>query len=237
MKAVFVSFRRFLGGVLDDYMLTACLLMPIIMGAAFRFGIPALEEYLCGTFSQQSVLAPYYLVFDLVIAVMTPMMFSFSGVMTMLEELDNGTARYLMVTPIGKTGYLASRIGITSAVSVLYSTAAIAVFGISEMSLPMNIAVSVLCAVTGVIVSVFVVAFAGNKVEGMALIKLSGIIILGIPAVFFLPVPLKYIACILPSYWFTEMSRRGSYLYAAPALLTSAVWLIPIYKKFAGKLV
>lgn len=237
MKAILISFLKFLRGVLDDFMLIACILMPLIMGAAFRFGIPALEKYLCSAFSKQSVLEPYYLIFDLTIAVMTPMMFSFTGVMTVLEELDNGTARYLMVTPIGKSGYLASRVGITAAVSAVYSVIAVALFGIADMSVLMNVAVSVMCSVTGVIVSVFVVALAGNKVEGMALIKLSGIIILGIPAVFFLPAPIKYAACIFPSYWFTEMARSGNYLYALPSLLVSSSWFAPIYVKFSRKLI
>ncbi len=237
MKAIFLSFRRFLLSVLDDYMLVACMIMPIIMGGAFRFGIPALESYLCDTFSQQSILSPYYLIFDLVIAIMIPMMFSFAGVMTTLEEIDNGTARYLMVTPLGKWGYLISRIGITSGVSVIYSVIAVMFFGLANISFIMNIAVSVLCAVTGIIISVFVVAFAGNKVEGMALIKLSGIIILGIPAVFFLPTPIKYIACIFPSYWFTVMACNENYLYMFPTLLVSVIWVIPIYRKFTCKLV
>ncbi len=237
MKAVMNSFRRFFSGVLNDYMLVACILAPLIMGAAFHFGIPSLESYLCKTFTKLSVLSPYYLVFDLLISVMTPVMFSFSGVMTTLEELDNGTARYLMVTPVGKKGYLLSRIGIPSIVGIVYGIIVIAVFGLSGISIVMNIAVSVLCAVTGIITSMIVIAFAGNKVEGMALIKLSGIIILGIPAMFFLPSPIMYVSGVLPSSWFTLMARSGNYLYSLPALLVSAIWMTLLYKKFSSKLI
>jgi fluoroquinolone transport system permease protein len=237
MKAVLRAFVGFLRGVIDDYMLVACMLAPLIMGVVFRFGIPQLESFLRESFSQPCVLSPYYLIFDLLIVVTIPMMFSFSGVMTILEELDNGTARYLMVTPIGRSGYLASRILICSVVGMLYSVAIIGFFGLSDMRLIMNLAVSVMCAFTGIIVSVFVIAFANNKVEGMALIKLSGIIIFGIPAVFFLPVPIVYVSCILPSYWLTIMAQSENYLYLLPTLLVSTMWMLLFYKKFSLKLV
>lgn len=236
MRAVFLAFRRYIEGILDDYMLIACSIAPIIMVVAFHFAIPALEQYLCDAFSTKAILSPYYLIFDLLIAVMTPVMFSFSGVMATLEEIDNGTAYYLMVTPIGKSGYIASRIGLPALIAVPYSIILMAVLGLSGMSLLMNIAISFLCAVTGIIVSIFVIAFANNKVEGMALIKMSGIIVLGIPAVFFLPTPILYICGILPSYWYTIMAKSQNYLYALPAVTISVIWLFLIYRKFSRKL-
>lgn len=236
MKAVLRCFIRFVHGVWKDYMLFACILMPLIMGALFFFGIPPLEAYLCREYLMVSILKPYYLIFDLVIAIMTPIMFAFSGVMTTLEELDNGTARYLMVTPIGQSGYLISRIGLCSVIGIIYSIVAIAIFGISGMSLLMNIVISIMCALTGLIVSIFVIAFAGNKVEGMALIKLSGIIILGIPAVFFLPAPMVYITSIFPSYWFTLMAKSNNYFFVIPTLIVSLIWLLIFSKKFSSKL-
>ena len=237
MTAIMSAFKRFLSGILDDFMLTVCILAPIIMGAALRFGIPILENFLCRTFSESYILKPYYLIFDLLLVVMTPMMLAFSGVMTTLEELDNGTAKYLMVTPVGKTGYLTSRICVLPAAGIIYSVIVIIIFGISDINLLMNFLLSVTSAVTGIIVSFLVVAFAGNKVEGMALTKLCGIFILGIPAVFFLPTPISYLCGVIPSYWFTLMAKSDNYIYALPTLATSAVWFILIYKKFYSKLV
>lgn len=237
MKAVMYSFRKFLLGVLNDYMLIGCILVPVLMGGTFHFGIPVLEQYLCQTFHESPILAPYYLIFDLTIAVMTPMMFAFAGVMTTLEELDNGTARYLMVTPIGKSGYLASRIFLPATLSIVYCVIAVYFFGLSHMTLLMNIVISIFCSMTGIIVALFVIAFAGNKVEGMALIKLSGIMILGIPAVFFLPSPIVYFAGVFPSYWFTRMALNKKYLLIIPCLLITVCWFLPIYRKFNKKLV
>lgn len=41
---------------------------------------------------------------------MTPILFSFAGVLVILDEIDCGMAKYYGVTPVGKNGYLASRI-------------------------------------------------------------------------------------------------------------------------------
>ena len=237
MKAVMNAFKRFLSGILDDFMLSVCIHAPVIMGAALHFGIPMLENFLCRTFSESNILKPYYLIFDLLLAVMTPMMLAFSGVMTTLEELDNGTAKYLMVTPIGKTGYLTSRICVLPTACIVYSVIVITIFGISDINLMMNFLLSVTSAVTGIIVSLLVVAFAGNKVEGMALTKLCGIFLLGIPAVFFLPTPISYLCGVIPSYWFTLMAKSNNYIYVIPTLAVSAVWFTLIYKKFSSKLV
>ena len=58
MTAIMSAFKRFLSGILDDFMLTVCILAPIIMGAALRFGIPILENFLCRTFSESYILKP-----------------------------------------------------------------------------------------------------------------------------------------------------------------------------------
>lgn len=237
MKAICSSFLKFVRGVFDDYMLAACMLTPVLMGALFRLGIPRLEMFLCTTFSQSEILAPYYLIFDLVICVMTPIMYAYAGVMTMLEEFDNGTARYLMVTPIGRSGYFVSRIGFGTAFGAVMSTVTIVICGLSGMSLGMIVLESVFCAITSLIIAVFVISFAGNKVEGMALVKLSSVLILGIPAVFFLPQPLVYLAGIFPSYWFTLVARERNLIFSIPTLLVSAAWFALLYRKFCRRLV
>ncbi len=235
--AVYKSFRRFIAGVWDDYMLVACTLAPIFMGVAFKFGITYLEQFLCDYFELTAILSPYYGIFDLLLAIMTPVMFAFSGVMTMLEELDNGTARYLMVTPLGKKGYIASRIGIISILAVFYDIVMLLVFGISGMNILMQISISVLSAIIGLIISLIVVSFAHNKVEGMALIKLSGVMIAGIPVAYFVTSPIAYLCGIMPSFWLAKLAIEEKYMYLPATLLCSILWLVILYRRFDRKLV
>ncbi|MCI2047955.1 MAG: ABC transporter permease [Faecalibacterium sp.] len=236
MKAMQNAYLRFLAGVWQDAMLAACMAAPIFMGAAFRLGLPLLEGLLCRTLACTAFLAPYYRLFDLLLAVMTPIMFAFSGVMTILEETDNGTARAMMVTPLGKSGYLFSRIGLSALLATGYAALLLAICGLSGMGGGMILAVSALSSLFSIVVSMLVVAFAHNKVEGMALIKLSGILIFGLPAVFFVAPPARFLAGVLPSFWMAELAVTGQWGYLVPALLCCGVWGAALYRRFAAKL-
>lgn len=236
MKGIFRAFVQLLRVIWQDRMLVACLFAPVLIGAFFRFGIPAVEQLLREYLKMPQVLSPYYLLFDLMLLVMTPLMLSFAGVMVMLEELDNGTAKYLMVTPLAKGGYLASRIALPTAVSVPYGFAALTIFGLSKMDVALSLGCAVFAAVVSVIVSMFVVAFAKNKVEGMALIKLSGFLIMGFIVPFFISSPMGYLAGVLPSFWLGRLAIDGNWLFALPTLAVSALWMAALYRKFSRKL-
>jgi fluoroquinolone transport system permease protein len=237
MRKIWTSFLKYLTGVWDDYMLVACMFAPILMGLAFFFGIPALEKVLCSEFAMIEILKPYYRMFDLLLSIMTPIMFVFSGVMTMLEENDNKTARYLMVTPLGRSGYLMSRIGLNTVFAFIYTIIAVMIFGLSKMSLLMNLMTSFLNALLSIVVAMVVIAFAKNKVEGMALIKLSGLLLLGIPVAYFIPSPTAYLCSILPSFWMTKLAMEGNYIYMLPTIGTLFLWGGCLYKRFLRRMI
>lgn len=236
MKIVFNAFKRYLAGIWDDLMLTACALAPILMGLLFRFGIPALEGVLCAETGQAAVITPYNPLFDLLLATMTPMMFAFSGVLMVLEELDNGTARQMMVTPLEQNGYLLSRIGIPALIAVLYGIAALLVFGISGLSVEMVLLLTLLSAVYAVAIGMLVIAFAGNRVEGLALVKLCGLTIAGLPVAWFIHSPAAYVAGVLPTFWMTKLLMAPSPLYAAAALAVALVWITLLNFRFRARL-
>lgn len=235
MKKFFNATKPFIQEILSDFMLVACLLAPIFMGFVFKFLLPLLESYLCSELSKSLVIEPYYLVFDLLLAIMTPIMFIFSGVMTTLSEIDNGTAKYLCVTPIGKQGYLISRIGFPSCIGFIYDIILLLIFTLTNLSLLKIIIISFLCVLLSLITAMLVISIAKNKLEGMALIKLSGFLILGIPAVYFIPSFVKYFFAILPSYWITEFARTDKAIFLLPSLFVSFVWIFFLSFKFKKK--
>ncbi|MDW7659426.1 MAG: hypothetical protein SCM11_19840 [Bacillota bacterium] len=70
----------------------------------------------------------------------------------------------------------------------------------------------------------------------MALAKLSGIIMLGLPVPFFLLTGIQYLFAPLPSFWIAKLSLENQYLYLLPALLTSVLWLWVLFGRFEKKL-
>ncbi len=236
IRIILQAFREFIKEIWQDVMFAALLFVPLLMCLLFRFGIPLLERELCEMQHVGTMITPYYFCFDLCIIMMTPIMFSFAGVMVILGELDNGLARYLMVTPLGKKGYLWSRIGMLSVIAMVYADISILVFRLSDLSVWNILYCGVISAMTGALISFFVVSLAHNKVEGMALTKFSAFFVLGIPIAVFIKIPYKYIGFFLPSFWTTEFCIRGQIVDAVMGLVVGGILLYISFRRFAGRI-
>ncbi len=97
----------------------------------------------------------------------------------------------------------------------------------------------VCCALSGILsvaVSLLLVSFSHNRVEGMAVSKLSGIIMLGLPVPFFLSSGAQYLFSPLPSFWIAKVCLENSILFAFPALFTSLIWTWALWRRFRKKL-
>jgi len=236
MKAIFISFKQLLSQISKDNMLIAVCVAPIISGVIFKFGIPIVETLLSEHFGIPEVIMPYYLLVDIFLAILTPYMFSFASAMIILEEKDTGITSYLSVTPIGKTGYLVSRLILPMIVSVPFSIIVLLCFSLSNISIPLIILLSILAASFGLIPALFVVSFSTNKVEGMALTKLSNIITLGLPLPFFISGKEQYLGAFLPSFWVSKFMINFSLISLFMSVAVITIWVYLLSKKFIKKL-
>jgi fluoroquinolone transport system permease protein len=235
-KRLFASFKQFLEQITKDAMLFLACLAPILCGFLIKFGVPFAEELLTKQFKVTEILGPYYLIFDLFLAVLTPMMFCFVAAMVILGEIDDKISNYMAVTPLGKNGYLISRLGFPMMISFVVTMGVLFAFSLSNPTIVIIIGVSVLSAVLGLIMSMMVVAISTNKVEGMAVTKLTGIFIFGIPVPFFITGNVQYIVSILPSFWLSKFVIEENILYFILSLLISIGWMGILYKKFIRKM-
>lgn len=232
MRPFFSATKQFFKQIWADAMLAALLFAPLIMGLVFRFGVPALEGFICAKTGKAAVLVPYYPVFDLLLAAMTPVMFSAAGALVILDEADSGISRAYITSPVGISGYLLSRVGVPTVLAMIYCVLVTAVFKLSDLSFTRILLLSLCCGALGVTVALMIPSLAKNRVEGMAISKLAGLIMLGLPAALLLPAPLKYAAGILPSFWMTELVFGGGEWNTIPALLTSALLSVVFAHKF-----
>ncbi len=236
MKTILAAFRQFVRAIWADAMLAACLFGPVIMAVALRFGVPALEGVIERAGGVPQALTPYYALFDLFLSMMTPLLLCFAGVMVVLEELDDGTAKYLMVTPLQKRGYLTSRLILLTVISVPYNVVLVALLSLSGMALGMNLLAALVNALVSISVAMLVVGLAKNKVEGMALVKLSGFFFLGYIAAYFVAQPLAFAAGVLPGYWLALMVRGDAPLWALPAAAVACAWIAGLYGRFRRRI-
>lgn len=218
-------------------MLYAVLAAPLLAGAVFRYGVPAAETALCAHFGEASILSGYNRLFDLILVVLTPYLFCFVSSMAMLAELDENMAACMAVTPVGKRGYILSRLVFPAVISVPVSAVVVRLFSLTAWNPVVLIAASALAGLQGIALALLIVAFSHNRVEGMALAKLSGVVLFGLPVPFFLFSGVQYLFSPLPSFWIAKFCADNHALpAAAPAVLTSLLWIWLLYGRFARKL-
>ncbi len=236
MKPIIRCFGMFLKQISKDGMLYATMIAPILAGFAFRFGIPAAETALCGYFGRSTILSQYYLLFDLFLAIITPYMLCFVSSLVILTENDENMSSYMAVTPVGKRGYIASRLVLPAIIAVFVSLILMKLFSLTSWTTSALLIICVLSSLLNIGVSLLIVSFSHNRVEGMALGKLAGIILMGLPVPFFLFSDVQYLFSVLPSFWIAKLSVEDDYLFAVPALVTSLIWIRILYGRFVKKL-
>ena len=226
MKVMFLSFKMLLRQVARDGMLLAACIGPLLAACFFRFLIPALEQFLCAYFHMPQIIAPYYLLIDLFLSMITPYMFCFASAMVLLTEFDEHIAGYLAVTPIGKAGYLLSRLILPAAMAFMASLALVTGFSLTPWRLLYAAAVCFLSTLICLNIALMLFAFSGNRVEGMAIAKAAGLILLGLPVPFVFSESIQFFFAPLPSFWLAKFAAGQNGWHLAAGLVVSAAWLL-----------
>jgi len=97
-----------------------------------------------------------------------------------LDETDMKINRYITITPLGKKGYLISRLLISVLFAAIVSFVLLSFCSVSDMSLWTTFIISILATILSVVAAMIILAYAGNKVEGMALAKVSALVMVGL---------------------------------------------------------
>lgn len=236
MRAIRLSFFQMLAYMRRDMMLFAVCFAPVLIGLVFRFGIPLLEAVLTDWFHISAILSPYYALIDTFFAMLSPAMFGLVSAMVSLEEADEKTAAYLFVTPLGKNGYLAARFCIPAIAAFFVTIVLLPVFKLTSLSAIEIVLFAAGGTLQGIIASLLILTISSNKLEGMAVSKLSGIMLFGAAIPFFIKDNLQYVLFPLPSFWIGKAACDNILLYTLPAFVLSAVWIYFLLKRYLRKI-
>ncbi|MDT2935524.1 ABC transporter permease [Lactococcus lactis] len=236
MKAIRLSFFQMVAFMRRDMMLFAACLAPILVGLLFRFAIPILEATLTEWFQISAVISPYYALIDIFFAMLSPVMFCFVSAMVCLEEADEKTAAYLFVTPLEKNGYLAARFGVPAVAAFLITAVLLPVFKLTPLSPVDIVLLTVGGTLQGIIISLLILSFSSNKLEGMAVTKLSALMIFGAAIPFIIKHNIQYVIFPLPSFWIGKAIYENMPLYMLIAFVLSALWIYFLLKCYLRKI-
>lgn len=236
MKAIRLSFFQMVVTMGRDMMLFMACLAPILAGFFFRFAIPVLETVLTEYFHIPAVISPYYKLIDIFFAMLSSTMFCFVSAMVALEEADEKTAVYLFITPLRKTGYLSARFGVPAVIAFLVTLILLPAFKLTPLS---PAAISLFAAggtLQGMIVALLVLTVSSNRLEGMAVTKLSTLTVFGAVVPFFIKDKVQYGVFLLPSFWIGKAACENGLFYMLPAFALSIMWISFLLKRYMRKM-
>lgn len=235
-KSTMLAFKQMLLQVKKDAMLVMVCLAPILAGLFVRFGIPQAENLLCKVLEKDMFLAPYYIIFDFLLFMVTPVMFAFVGALVMLGEIDDTTAAYMSVTPVGKSGYVVARLIYPMVLSFTVTIMLVSSCHLTNITFSTIVLGSIFQVLLSLCISFMIVALSSNKVEGMAVGKVSSVTMLGMFVPFFIKGKIQYVASILPSFWFGKYMESRSYLMLGIGFLLVVVWIWILQRRYMRKI-
>lgn len=221
-----------------DPLLRYMILAPLFLALLVRFAVGAI-----GDMAMQRMgfdLAPYYpAIMSYFIVLMTPFLFGVVIGFLLLDEKDADTLTALQVTPLPLSGYVAYRVAIPTLLSVVMTLIAFPISGLSDLSLPEMVLVALSSALLAPVFALFLGAFAQNKVQGFALLKGLGAILLVPVAGFFVRMPLQLLFGLLPTYWplkaywLLDAGQPDFWIYLLIGLVYQAALLALFLRRFS----
>jgi fluoroquinolone transport system permease protein len=145
----------------------------------------------------------------------------------LLEDRDDGVLLAVDVTPVGKLGFIAYRVTVTALIGAAVTLVAMPLI-VPQIAVIPALLLVVAVAAEAVMAAVILPAIARNKVEGIALSKLTNIAAV-IPLLAIIPSPWRLLGGIVPTYWIGELlvgpASTPLWLIAAAIVVTHAGWI------------
>lgn len=184
--------------IAKDPMLMASLLGPLAVIVFARFVFPPLavwvEERYFFAMSEYTGFAAVFLLTTV------PLLPGTMAGLLMLDERDENLVAYYGVTPLTRRGYYRYRLFLPSLLALTLTALFLLLSGLTEIRAESGYSL-LLFALEAPCIALFLAAAAANKVEGLALSKLCGILFAGPVVVSFVPEPWEAAGMVIPTYW------------------------------------
>jgi fluoroquinolone transport system permease protein len=182
-----------------DPLLRWLIFYPFVVALLIRWGVPILRTYLIARF--QFDLHPYYPLLMSFVLVMTPVLAGIVVGFLLLDQKDDQTLIALQVTPLTINGYFTYRITVPTVVSLGVSMGMFSVAGLLHLEPFALIAVTLGSCLLAPIYALFLGGFASNKVQGFALSKAVGVLLVPPIIAYFIDSPWQILFGLDPLYW------------------------------------
>jgi fluoroquinolone transport system permease protein len=182
-----------------DPLLRWLIFYPLLIAFLIRWGMPIARVYLRTRFDLD--LQPYYPLLMSCVMLMTPMLAGIVIGFLLLDQRDDQTLTALQVTPLTLSGYFAYRIAVPTALSFAITVAVFPITRLVELSLLTLAAAAAGASLLAPLYALFLGSFANNKVQGFALTKALGILLVLPLIAYFVKSPWQLLFGLDPLYW------------------------------------
>ncbi len=183
-----------------DSLTSWMIFLPILLALVMRWGIPPLTARVMEQYNFD--LVPYYpLLVAYFFVGICPMVFGAVIGFILLDEKDDRTLTALQVTPLPLSGYVLYRVTIPILLTfglmfVLFPLANLTPFNLRTIFLS-----AIAAAPMAPMLALLFGSIAQNKVQGFALMKLTGFIFIAPVVAYFAPAGWELLFGIVPTYW------------------------------------
>jgi fluoroquinolone transport system permease protein len=193
-KKLLILGRHDLKHIFRDQILTVLFLLPGFMIVLLVLGLPPLTP----AFPE---ISKYYPVITAVACIATAVTPSYVISFIMLDEKDEGVFSVLRVTPISTFGFLAYRLSFVLVFGFIASLLTMLLTHLMEVHFLVAVALSFLVALAAPLVTLCIVTYASNKIEGITFLKGINFISM-LPVIGFFAAPFWHIPlALIPVYW------------------------------------
>ncbi len=190
-------------------------ILPFLLGILYKIVIPILTNLLDTNFD----LTEYYPLIMIFLVMMSPILFGWVIGFSLLDDRDENILSFMAVTPLQKRGYLQFNVIAPIFLSILQAYLVLFIANLCPMNYVKLFPVILMVALETPVFALVQAAFANNKVEGLAVGKLLGIVLVAPFIAYFFDTPLSYLAGILPPFWITESYfSSGTYYWISLAI-------------------
>ncbi|WYJ90554.1 fluoroquinolone transport system permease [Enterococcus sp. 9E7_DIV0242] len=236
MRAIQHHFRQMFIQITQDPLLFIILFVPFLIGAIFRFLIPAADLWLKTNTSLGISFQTYYQLMDILLLLITPAMINYVAAMIILDEVDEKMIAYFSVTPLKRSGYLIGRLVFPT---LLTLPVTLIVFFLFRHTLFDGFALFLLVFIgvaQGLLSALMIVTLSSNKVEGLAMGKMTSLLSIGLFIPYFVPTIGKYLFAITPAFWIAESFHKEKLSYLFLAVIIVLVWGFLLFRRFQKKI-
>jgi fluoroquinolone transport system permease protein len=221
-----------------DSFLAWIVFLPILLALILRWGVPPLTTRLQEQFGFD--LTPYYPVILSYFFVMTlPTVFGAVIGFLLLDERDDATLIALQVTPMTMNHYLVYRIAVPMTLTTLLMFVVFPLANLGSLGFLPLLFASLTAAPLAPLWAMLLAAFAENKVQGFALMKGSGFVLLVVPLfAYFVTSGWHWAFGLLPTfwpmkvYWVLEAGGSNVWVYVLVALAYQFTLLAFLMRRF-----